>query len=696
MHRSTWIFSFILFSVFTLTKSWKIGKVKNIFAQEGVAEFAPCAVEEKNDNDTFSVVFLNDTSGEEVVTIPTFVTTEMFASFAILHFRQPNLTDSGSYTCNVTVNETWKSKSFNLSVVEKFRWNDCSVNQYLLEESSDKQLIKCLVPKSYQNSIFWTKNGEDLPKNFKSVENGIEVINFTIYDIGYYKINVSNEYIHEGSEERDIFVDFAEAPIITNPNISEVTVNRKNFELKCEASGKPQPIIRWFDSNNKNLKEDERGGIEVKDGVLRINNEEYFSELGETTNFSCVAENSVNSTSHEVIVYLYEEPEIVQFEGLKRQEGSTVEVICRAKGFPLPNVTISKEFGETLEQSEVISESELPMFISKVIHFENIKKEDAGVYRCLIQNKYATDSKTVSVTVNYAPQIHASNVDVKMCETNATVHCVVDSNPIAKVVWKKNDKELKGNLISTANSVVNSTLNIKIDGEGKFEGVYVCEANNEIGKRSQNISVTQTKIVNPPENIVLSNTKSTSVTIDVKQTSNCFTVEKFLFEITEKPFSTKVVKTFEGNVKFPVQIDDLSANTEYSIKVAILTTDGLTSTYSREFHTKTSKDPLPSLIIVIVVISVIILVLLDIYFFYTFRCGLLFCLLSACGCIRVQSSFKIEETGIRLTSLKNGHQFRRRRGNETGLNKDENLIEEQKRLSLNVDSKLGVVNIFNL
>ncbi|KAJ8376435.1 hypothetical protein SKAU_G00070150 [Synaphobranchus kaupii] len=135
-----------------------------------------------------------------------------------------------------------------------------------------------------------------------------------------------------------------------------------------------------------------------------------------------------------------------------------------------------------------------------------INRDQAGDYECSAQNDISyPDTKTVKVTVNFAPEIREIKSAGVGRGRTALLRCEAAAVPTPVFEWYKGDKKLtKGQGIDIKNHSSRSVLsmtNMTEDGYGN----YTCVAANELGKANASLPLipiiepTTTSPVSSPE-----------------------------------------------------------------------------------------------------------------------------------------------------------------------------------------------------
>ncbi|KAF7465509.1 hypothetical protein GHT09_004049 [Marmota monax] len=139
---------------------------------------------------------------------------------------------------------------------------------------------------------------------------------------------------------------------------------------------------------------------------------------------------------------------------------------CTARGQPFPQVHCSREGAPQPER-------------------QRVSREDAGTYLCVATNAHGTDSRTITVGVEYRPvvaELAASPSSVRP-GGNFTLTCRAEAWPPAQISWRAPPGALNIGLSSN-----NSTLSVA-GAMGSHGGEYECAATNAHGRHARRITV---------------------------------------------------------------------------------------------------------------------------------------------------------------------------------------------------------------
>ncbi|OBS79446.1 hypothetical protein A6R68_18197, partial [Neotoma lepida] len=235
--------------------------------------------------------------------------------------------------------------------------------------------------------------------------------------------------------------------------------------FSCEVDGKPEPRVECLGSEGAS-----------KGVVLPLVSSNHGPRNSMTSSnlspgiYLCNATNRHGSTVKTVVVSAESPPQMDESSCPSHQtwlEGAEATALtCSARGRPSPRVRCSREGAARLERLHV-------------------SREDAGTYRCVATNAHGTDSRTVTVGVEYRPvvaELAASPPSVRP-GGNFTLTCRAEAWPPAQISWRAPPGALNLGLSSN-----NSTLSVA-GAMGSHGGEYECAATNAHGRHARRITV---------------------------------------------------------------------------------------------------------------------------------------------------------------------------------------------------------------
>ena len=263
--------------------------------------------------------------------------------------------------------------------------------------------LEC-VASGFPRPLFaWYKDGGRLStahSRYKIEENGTLVItNAQLGDSGHYRCSASN-YLGRASSAARVKVNLnipESAPRITSfPR--DAAINEGLFvEFTCVASGHPYPDVSWW---NNNRLVDAGGRIQVSNGGQHLRIEDakaYDSGL-----YTCRAQNRLGyiEASAKLSVKARAVPlELITVpHDMVAPPGTTVQLPCRAEGFPRPEI-------QWLKDGHVMSDGRFDIRPDGSLIVQNVTQEDAGMYECVADNGHERKSARARFSVRKAREI---------------------------------------------------------------------------------------------------------------------------------------------------------------------------------------------------------------------------------------------------------------------------------------------------
>ncbi|XP_049981515.1 intercellular adhesion molecule 5 [Alexandromys fortis] len=235
--------------------------------------------------------------------------------------------------------------------------------------------------------------------------------------------------------------------------------------FSCVVDGKPEPRVECLGSEGAS----EGVVLPLVSSNPGPRNSMTASNLSPGI-YLCNATNRHGSTVKTVVVIAESPPQMDESSCPSHQtwlEGAeATSLTCSAKGRPAPRVRCSREGAARLERLHV-------------------SREDAGTYQCVATNTHGTDSRTVTVGVEYRPvvaELAASPASVRP-GGNFTLTCRAEAWPPAQISWRTPPGALNLGLSSN-----NSTLSVA-SAMGSHGGEYECAATNAHGRHTRRITV---------------------------------------------------------------------------------------------------------------------------------------------------------------------------------------------------------------
>uniref|UniRef100_A0A1A8N0B9 Neuronal growth regulator 1 n=2 Tax=Nothobranchius TaxID=28779 RepID=A0A1A8N0B9_9TELE len=201
-------------------------------------------------------------------------------------------------------------------------------------------------------------------------------------------------------------------------------------------------------------------------------------DVGDDGLYTCSVQSARNARPKHLNLIVKVPPKIYDISSdITVNEGSNVSLICTASGKPEPS--ISWRHITPLARKHDSGE---------YLNITGITRDQAGDYECSALNDIASpDTKTVKVTVNFAPTIHEMKSQGVGLGRTALLRCEAIAVPFPIFEWRKGENRIvKGQGIDIKNLSTRSFLTVNNMTEDRY-GNYTCVATNKLG--SANASV---------------------------------------------------------------------------------------------------------------------------------------------------------------------------------------------------------------
>ncbi|KAF0760773.1 neuroglian-like isoform X1 [Aphis craccivora] len=353
----------------------------------------------------------------------------------------------------------------------------------------------------------WLKDGIVIQFN-KRVTLGNYGKSLTIWKVnfedgGNYTCEISNGV--GLPESYNILLDVMAEPIFTViPQIVKGGEG-ETAVIKCEASGNPQPSIKWIHNGRPLSEASPNPRRFVTSNSITITSLTKY-DIG---NYGCNATNSIGYVYKDVYInVLALAPEIIEFPlNVKTFDGSTTVIPCKPYGVPKPHIKWTRNGVElTGGRYSILDSGDLE--ISKVSFI------DAGIYACIATNNYGTTSAsgTLTVTVLHLKRNRPNHLFIEITEiitepednivvvgSMAIFNCIAtaDHSLHLNIDWLVNGEPInydtQPRFIKINNYSLIITKTIELDS-----GTYTCLAKTELDQVTANATLIVQDKPNPP------------------------------------------------------------------------------------------------------------------------------------------------------------------------------------------------------
>ncbi|XP_044180630.1 hemicentin-1-like isoform X4 [Acropora millepora] len=247
------------------------------------------------------------------------------------------------------------------------------------------------------------------------------------------------------------------------------------FHLLTWTREEPHFSDRWTGlAINSTLSEskviyDDPQRIFIADGTLTVKN----ITVKDRTRYQCAFQSSFFTTPSIINLDVKYPPEIM-LKPLSQDivEGNDVRLLCNASGNPQPKITWMRQ-----GNSDVLSSSETLLLRNLV------SKDDGSVYMCRVENYLGFKQASVTITIQYPPEIMLKPLSQDIVEGNdVRLLCNASGNPQPKITWTRQGNS---DVLSSSETLLLRNLVSKDDGS-----VYMCRVENYLGFKQASVTIT--------------------------------------------------------------------------------------------------------------------------------------------------------------------------------------------------------------
>ncbi|KAM4608731.1 titin-like [Polymixia lowei] len=428
-----------------------------------------------------------------------FIKKDASSSSLELHSVKPS--DSAKYTCQVS-NDAGKVDCTTVLFVKEPPTFSMKLEPSQLVETGQPLTLSCKVHGSPVISAKWFKNGCEISSDYRhtmSFSNSVaslEVVDCTVEDSGDYVCVASSE---AGSDRCSSTVTVKEPPTFVRPFESSDFVKGSDIILEGTVSGSSPFEISCY-LNDKQIRNDRRHTISVQNHTVTLQISKC--EAGDAGKYQCTVANDVGETSCCCHVSLKEPPSFVQrLDNMTSLVGSEVSMKCMLSGSLPMTVSWIKDDRELTEDEHIKMSYETK---AAILNLRNAQITHGGKYICQVQNEAGSQRCVAVLTVterkvppNFTKRPSESMEDSvgKMVKMESRVS---GSQPLT-INWYKDNTGIYSSDkydISFKNNM--AVLCVKHSAVSD-SGVYSCEASNEAGKASCQVSLTISETSKAPK-----------------------------------------------------------------------------------------------------------------------------------------------------------------------------------------------------
>ncbi|XP_049324432.1 muscle, skeletal receptor tyrosine-protein kinase isoform X4 [Astyanax mexicanus] len=285
---------------------------------------------------------------------------------------------------------------------------------------------------------------------------------------------------------------FQRAPRITTLLETVDALLDHNATFICEVDSYPTADISWTRNNHPIWYYDPRYIIRESGQMLIIPNVKD-SDNGE---YCCSANNGIGEPAKSCgALQLKMKPQIKRHPTNATYLLESKAVLpCITLGYPKPDISWMKN------DDFVKVDSRISILELGALKIHNIKKEDAGQYRCVAKNSFGIAfSKLVTLEVQAPAKILKVPKEKKVqIGTEVSLDCNATGNPIPSITWLENGNTISGAAVeeTLVGEVIVSVLRVVVNKPA----LYTCQATNQHSGGANTVKATAKITVSDPEN----------------------------------------------------------------------------------------------------------------------------------------------------------------------------------------------------
>ncbi|XP_041981359.1 fasciclin-2-like isoform X2 [Aricia agestis] len=487
---------------------------------------------------------------------------------------------SGAYKCITVNNGKIYTLTYNVEAYDPPYFVNTESTQYVV--SGRDALVTCEARGETEPMIAWHKDREGLieianDEKYEVSPKGLHIKDITKHDSGVYKCTASDLETGEGID-RDINVEVISVPIITGviatPN-SKVHYGG-SLTIECLASGVPHPEYTWRKINDT-----------AKDNTTwrQVGNKIIFDsvEAADQGTYECTATNSAGNYTMGIPIQVLIPPTITQFDNVTAVEGSTMQIVCKASGQPMPKINLMYVGEEPTDQSIVwntknVSETEIEFYLT----FLKVNWTHAGTYLCNASNEVDYVTEEMTLTVEFPPFFPETMESAWSWRGRpANLSCEHLSNPPSEVTWRYHANEVPPKDQVDINRLIAAKEHdvwLSLD-DANLYGIFECIAKNRIGETRKMINLQEGSV--PP---IVNNV----TTMEITATSAAFSIQapeivngppiigyRAEYDELQNYNITDIHTNRTWSIDRSFKVDKLKANTSYLIKFAAINEVGV-------------------------------------------------------------------------------------------------------------------------
>ncbi|KAM7170269.1 neural cell adhesion molecule L1-like protein isoform 1-T2 [Macrochelys suwanniensis] len=369
-------------------------------------------------------------------------------------------------------------------------------------------LLECIAEGLPTPHLNWIKVGRDLPKDRAVTESFGKILKIeqvSAADEGTYECTASNSV---GRAKHEFQVHVEEPPRWIRKPTGDVYSIESSALLLCEATGKPEPTIKWKRNGMPIDKRTYRGRVSA--GEISITN----LQLQDSAVYQCEATNkhgTILATANVNVLNIAPLVLTSDSEDYATVVGFNAFLHCQV--FASPHAAISWTRDDSTMSLEGLRYT---LYENGTLEIRETKKEDSGSYVCWVTNSVGKCAITANLGIRDAtkllvtpenPQVLRSHSVLLKCQSEYDSHL----KHSFKLSWRKDGDELQinstedGRIITEMDTLFISSVTLE------DQGVYTCVASTSLDSVTAESQLIVLDVPDPPEELLLSEKQNRSV-----------------------------------------------------------------------------------------------------------------------------------------------------------------------------------------
>ncbi|KAK1875087.1 Titin [Dissostichus eleginoides] len=392
------------------------------------------------------------------------------------------ITDSGSYTCEVSNNAG--SESCNTLIAVKEPPSIRKELQTVEAVKGASTQMECEIAGTAPFEISWVKNKKAISSDQKhkiisqDSLSRLEIQTFESADVGDYQCVISNDV---GKVTTKAVAKLKEPPTFSKRVESATAVLGNTVKLQGTIKGSAPITVKWM-KDSEILRDD--------DSNIKMVFENNVASLSITTvaishggKYSCTAENQAGQQKCEATLTVQEPARVVEpAESISVTAGDSATLECTISGSPDLKVKWFKDGKEMISGRKYKMTLKDNVATMKILTAE---RGDTSEYKMEVSNKVGKDQCTCSVTILDRIMPPTFTKSLKRVDGNigndVSMDCKVSGSQPMTISWFKDDQEIKsGSKFQPEFKDSSASLRV-IKLEKADSGVYKCRATNSAG-----------------------------------------------------------------------------------------------------------------------------------------------------------------------------------------------------------------------